>query len=95
MLPFLIVLAIAALIIVFGVSVSYFLYSRGVVGRARRVKAFVTEPGFGDDGDEEDNDFHIRTGVLVDATSRYARTALLVLVGAVLFIVLFIVILLH
>ena len=95
MLPFLIVLLMAALIIVFGVSVSYFLYSRGVVGRARRVKTFVTEPVLGDEGDGDGNEFHMSTGVLPDATSRYARTALFVLVGVVVFIVFFIVMLLH
>jgi len=93
MLQLLIVLALAALFVIFGVSISYYLYSRGAVGLTRRAKAFVTNPAFDDDG--EDEDFRIHTGVLVDATSRYARTALLILLGALVFIALVLVMLLH
>lgn len=97
MLQFLIVLGMAALFVIFGVSISYYLYSRGAVGRTRKVKAFVSNQAFNDDDndDGEDEDFHIRTGVLVDATSRYARTALLILLGAIVFIALILVMLLH
>ena len=95
MVQFLIVLGLAALFVIFGVSISYYLYSHGAVGRQRRVKAFVTNPALDDDDDGEDEDFHVRTGVLVDATSRYARTALLFLLGALVFIALILVILLH
>lgn len=95
MLQFLIVLGLAALFVIFGVSISYYLYSRGAVGRTRRVKAFATNAAFDDDDDGEDDDFRIRTGVLVDATSRYARTALLVLLGALVFIALVLVMLFH
>ena len=95
MLQLLIVLALAALFVIFGVSISYYLYSRGAVGLTRRAEAFVTNPAFDDDDDSEDEDFHIYTGVLVDATSRYARTALLILLGALVFIALILVMLLH
>jgi len=95
MLQLLVVLALAALFVIFGVSISYYLYSRGAVGRKRRVKVFVTNPVIDEDTEGEDEDFRIRTGVLADATSRYARTALLVLLGALVFIVLVLVMLLH
>lgn len=94
MLQLLVVLGLAALFVIFGVSISYYLYSRGAVGRTRRAKAFVTNPAF-DDDDGEDEDFHIHTGVLVDATSRYARIVLLILLGALVFIALVLVMLLH
>lgn len=94
MLQFLIVLGLAALFVVFGVSVSYYLYSRGAVGRTQRVQSLATDLPF-DDDDDDDDDFRIRTGVLVDATSRYARTAVLFLLGAAVFLALVLVMLIH
>lgn len=93
MLQFLIVLGLAALFVVFGVSVSYYLYSRGAIGRAQKVQSLASDLPFGDDDD--DDDFRIRTGMLVDATSRYARTAVLFLLGAGVFLALVLVMLLH
>lgn len=95
MLQFLIVLGLAALFVVFGVSISYYLYSRGAVGHAQRARAFVSDMSIDDDDDGDDDDFRIRTGVLVDATSRYARTAVLFLLGAGVFLALVLVMLLH
>jgi hypothetical protein len=95
MLQFLIVLGMAALFVIFGVSVSYYLYSRGVVGRAQRAQGFVTDLPFDEDDDGEDDGFRIRTGVLVDATSRYARNAVLFMLAAVVFIALVLVMLIH
>lgn len=95
MLQFLIVLGLAALFVVFGVSVSYYLYSRGALGRAQKVQSLATDLPFDDDDDEDDEGFRFRTGMLVDATSRYARTAVLFLLGAVVFIALVLVMLIH
>lgn len=93
MLQFLIVLGFAALFVVFGVSVSYYLYSRGAIGRAQKAQSLASDLPF--DDDDDDDDFRIRTGMLVDATSRYARTAVLFLLGAGVFLALVLVMLLH
>lgn len=94
MLPFLFVLTCAALIVSFGVSVSYYLHSHDArrqrnCRRVARVGEFVTQPAYDDDG------FRVSTGVLTDATSRYARNFLFVLASALVFAALFVTILLH
>lgn len=95
MASYLLVLTGVALIIAFGVGVSSYLNSRGAIpqrsfGRISRASACVAQSM-----DDDDDGFRIATGVLTDATSRYARNFLFVAAGAFLFIVLFVTMLLH
>lgn len=95
MVPFLFVLGLFSILIVFGVCISLHLYKGGAVGKTRRLRTrsfqtFAVESAAEDYGEGESYSY-MGTGPTASTTSRLARSSVLALLAGLVVVVMLII----